>query len=722
MEQQINNQTPLQCLVLIARHHGIDLTVEQLIHKYSLTVEALDHRRILRIATEIGLKATYTNLKWHDLGELDQIFPVIARLNNGNYVIAVDARRDEKGEIDQIAIYDPLSENRLESDFLFLSQGKFEEAWSGELILIKREYAINDEEQPFSLRWFIPEIIRQRTAFIDVALAALFIYAISLVTPIFFQIVIDKVLVNEARQTLKVLGIGIIIALFFDAGLDFLRNYLLLHATSKMDIRIAIRTFSHLLKLPVQFFDHSAAGVLTKHMQQTSAIREFLTGNLFITLLDSLALLVFIPVLFFYSLKLTFVVLAFSGMIALVIALLISPFRKRLHDLYRAEGERQALLVETIHGMATVKALAMEPSLQRNWENRAANAVSRQFKVGKISITAQSFSKLLEKLMTIAVVWVGAQSVFENQITVGALVAFQMVSGRVSGPLVQIVSLVHSYQEVALSVRMLGTVMNEPEERNGIAGGLRPPNIAGAIAFEKVTFRYLPDSPPALDDISFYIPSGKVIGIVGKSGSGKTTLTRLIQGLYNPHPGIIRIDGYDLRELDLAFLRQSTGVVLQETFLFQGTVRDNIAMAKTNATFEEIVHASRLAGADEFIQLLPQSYETLLEEGSSNLSGGQKQRLAIARALLTDPKILILDEATSALDPESENIVRRNLEYIGKGRTVIIVSHRLSTLVDCDAIIVLERGRIAFMAQHHQLLKSCKIYRDLWKQQMGVKP
>ena len=721
MDKQTKKQTALQCLVHIARHYGINTSVEQLVHEHSLGTEEPDQQRILRISKDLGLKAKFVTTQWHELGDLGQVFPVIARLKNGNYVIIVDTRRDATGAIDQIALFDPLAVRGGGSDFLFLSQEKFEAAWSGELFLTKREYRLADEEQPFSLRWFIPEILRQKTAFIDVAFAALFIYVIALVTPIFFQIVIDKVLVNEAHQTLKVIGIGIVIALVFDAVLDFLRNYLLLHATNKIDIRTAIRTFSHLLKLPVQFFDRVSAGVLTKHMQQTSAIREFLTGSLFITMLDSLALLVFIPILFFYSAKLTGVVLSFSALIAVVIAALIGPFRKRLQDLYKAEGERQALLVETIHGMSTVKALAMEPALQRNWEDRAANAVTMQFKVGKISITAQAFSKLLEKLMTVAVVWVGALSVFDGQITVGALVAFQMVSGRVSGPLVQIVSLIHSYQEVALSVRMLGTVMNEPEERGGIAGGLRPPQLAGAITFEKVTFRYLPDSPPALNDVSFHIPAGKVIGVVGRSGSGKTTLTRLIQGLYSPSPGLIRVDGYDLRELDLAFLRRSTGIVLQESFLFQGTVRDNIAMAKTNATFEEIIHASRLAGADEFVQQLPQSYDTWLEEGGSNLSGGQKQRLAIARALLTDPRILILDEATSALDPESENIVRRNLEHISQGRTVIIVSHRLSTLVDCDAIIVLERGHVAYMAPHQQLLTSCKTYKDLWEQQVGMK-
>lgn len=405
--------TALQCLSLIARHHGIQVGIEKLIHEHALESSEPDRNRLQRIAGEIGLKARFTRLGWEELGELGQAFPAMALLENGNYVIVVDAHRDESGAVDQVTVFDPLTERTdgTPPEFLLLSRDRFEAAWGGELLLLKRNYSLTDEKQPFGFAWFIPEVLRQRTVFVDVAIAAVFIYLIALATPLFFQIVIDKVLVNQAEQTLKVLGIGIVIALLFDAVLDFLRNFLLLHATSKIDIRVAGRTFSHLLKLPVQFFDRLSAGVLTKHMQQTATIREFLTGQLFLTLLDSLALLVFIPVLFFYSVQLTFVVLAFSGAIALVIGELIPPFRRRLQALYQAEGERQALLVESIHGMSTVKALAMEPVLRKNWENRAAQAVSMHYRVGKISITAQSFSKLLEKLMTVAVIWVGAQSV-----------------------------------------------------------------------------------------------------------------------------------------------------------------------------------------------------------------------------------------------------------------------------------------------------------------------
>lgn len=711
------DHTSLKCFALIARHHGVDVSADRLIHDYSLENEEPSLRRILRIIKDGGFKAKHLRLNWRQLKKVDKGFPAMARLENGNFVIIVGLRtvEGEDGKpLEQVAVFDPLAD---QTGFVFLTQAQFEKSWKGETILAKRAYSLLDKNQPFSLKWFLPEMFKQRTAFVDVAVAALFIHFIALVVPLYFQIVIDKVLTNYAVSTLQVLTVGICIALIFDAILGFLRSYLLLHATSKIDIRVATRTFSHMLKLPMDFFDHITAGVLTKHMQQTNQIREFLTGNLFLTLLDATALVIFLPVLMFYSMPLTGIVLLFSALLAINIGVLLGPYRRRLEALYNAEGERQAMLVETIHGIQTVKALSMEPVQRKNWDQSSAQAVAMQFKVGKISIAATTISKLLEKLLTVIVVWYGASLVFGKEMSVGELVAFQMISGRVTGPLVQLVGLVHSYQQCALSVRMLGTVMNHQAEP-GVGFGLRP-IISGQLEFENVKFNYSPTSPPALDQVSFNVPAGSVVGIVGRSGSGKTTLTRMIQGMHQPQSGLIRVDKLDMRELDIQHVRQNIGVVLQDNFLFRGTVRANIAMAKPNASFQEIIYVARMAGASEFVEQMPQSYDTMLEENGSNLSGGQKQRLAIARALLKDPRILIFDEATSALDPESEAIIQRNLKVIAKGRTVVIVSHRLSTLTGCDSIVVLERGKIEAQGPHQQLLKTCKVYQDLWYQQMG---
>ena len=390
--------------------------------------------------------------------------------------------------------------------------------------------------------------------------------------------------------------------------------------------------------------------------------------------------------------------------------------RRRLKLLYEAESQRQAFLTETIHGIATVKSLAIEPHQRHDWEERAANSINMQFEAAKISQTGQAITGLLEKLLSVAIIVVGALLVFQHGITIGALVAFQMLSNRVSNPLVQLVGLVNQYQETAIAVKMLSGVMNQQPERATTERGLAP-RISGAVELSGVSFSYGPELAPAVRDVSFKVPAGSVFGLVGTSGSGKTTVTRLLQGLYVPQSGVIRVDGVDIREIDLVHLRQHIGVVLQDSFMFRGTIRQNIGMAKPDATIEEIVEAARLGGALEFIERMPKGLDTLLEENAANLSGGQKQRLAIARALVRQPRILIFDEATSALDPESEAIVQENLRSIAKGRTLIMVSHRLSSLVGADAIVVMENGAVAGIGPHAKVLAECETYRHLWQRQ-----
>ncbi|MGY3604078.1 MULTISPECIES: peptidase domain-containing ABC transporter [unclassified Bradyrhizobium] len=706
-------RTELECLAKIAAYHGVDLPVERLKHSYAIDGVPVSATRLLRMAKEAGMRATRTQLDWGALFRLGEAYPALLRLSNGNWIVVLAAGQGADGA-EAVSVFDPLAERRDEP--LIVDRDSFCARWGGEAILIKRERLASDHRPTFGLRWFIPELARQWRLFVDVAIAAIMLYALGLATPIFFQLVIDKVLVHESFTTLYVLAAGATAALAFDAIFGFLRRYLLLYATNKVDIRVATKTFGHLLGLPVTFFEHVSAGVLVKHMQQAARIREFLTGRLFLTTLDALSLFVFIPVLAFYSIKLTCIVLAFTAASGLVVALLMGPFRRRLYNLYQAEGARQALLVETVHGMRTVKSLAMEPMQSRVWDDRCAQSVTMRFGVEKISAAAQSTTGFLEKMMTLGIISFGALDVFSGEMTIGALVAFNMLAGRVSGPLVQLVTMVHEYQEVALAVKMLGEVMNQKPERDGNREGLRP-DFAGRIEFENVSFRYGSEGAPALDDVSFSIAPGSIFGIVGRSGSGKTTLTRLISGMYPVQQGLLRVDGYDSRELDLAHLRQNLGLVLQDNFLFRGTVRDNIACVKRDATFAEVVRAAQLAGADEFIERLPRGFDTMLEEDASNLSGGQKQRLAIARALIVNPRILILDEATSALDSESEMIIRRNLRRIAEGRTVIIVSHRLSMLADANQILVIDRGRIVDVDHHDRLLSKCMIYRHLWNQQ-----
>jgi len=710
-------QTRLTAFVSLARHHNAPVDIRELMHEYAVGDKEVGDSLFSRIVREHGFKMKKTRLSWDKLYRSQSVVPCIIVKSTGKFAVFCGFRKNQDETIDAVVV-DPESDNFNTPDhFIFLRKEEFLEQYGTQFILLKRVYKLSDDNQPFSLRWFIPEFLRQKSLFGKIALMVVILTAFSLVIPLFFQIVVDKVLVNQAYNTLNVLGVGIICVIIFNAIVSYVRSYLLLFATNKIDIATATKTFTHLMRLPVDFFERIPSGVLLKHMQQTERIRGFLSGNLFFTLLDIFSLCIFVPFLICYSVTLSLIVIGFSLLMALVIACLIKPFQRRLDELYQAEGRRQSMLVEAIHGVRTVKSLALEPVEKKNWNDSTAYAIKSYFRVGKISMTAQSISQMLEMMMTICVIWVGAHMVFDHIITIGALIAFQMLSNRVTGPLVKMVGLIHEYQQIALSVRMLGVVMNSPAEPegNGVRNAMR-----GQIDFENVFFRYRPDLPMIVKDFNLSIPSGSMVGFVGRSGSGKTTLTKLLQGLYPVTQGLVKIDGIDIREIDKAHLRRNIGIVLQENYFFSGTVRENISLPKQSASLEEIIYAAKLAGADEFIQKLPRGYDTVLEENASNLSGGQKQRLAIARALLTNPPILIFDEATSALDPESEEVIRRSLRNISRGRTVLIVSHRLSIVSHADKIVVIDNGVISGIGTHKELLAQPGIYKEFWNQQMRV--
>lgn len=711
MSNNIDNQFPhtaIQCLSAIAQHHGLPISPERLIHDYALGAEEPNATLLTRIAAEIGLKARFDRITWEQLLAQKGVFPILARLSNGNSVIVVGAMEDGK-----VALLDPL-ENL--SAVMMIGREGFCAKWGGEVVFLKRQHSLADPNQPFGLRWFLPEILKQKEAFRDMIIVAMALHVLALASPIFFQLVIDKVLVHQSSSTLWVLGIGVFAAMIFESVFAYVRQMLLLAATNKIDMRLTRRVFSQMLSLPIDYFETHSAGVVVRHVQQLESIRNFLTGRLFFTALDTTALIVFLPILFYYSFKLALIVLVFTLLIAAIISALLPTYRRRLDALYSAEGMRQAMLVETIHGMRTVKALTIEPKQRRAWDQNSAAAVNAHFSVAELGITGGAITDFLGKILPIVVIVIGAQDVFDGTLSVGAIIAFQMLSGRVTGPLIQIVGLINEYQQTALSVRMLGEIMNRsPEGRVG-AGGLRA-SLQGEITFDDVSFRYPGASVTALNRANFKIEAGTVVGIVGRSGSGKTTLTKLIQGLYPLQEGVVRFDGVDAREIDLAHLRKQIGVVLQENFLFRGTIKENISMTRPDASFEEIVEAAQAAGADEFIERMPQGYDTPLEENASNLSGGQKQRLSIARALLSRPRILILDEAASALDPESEAIFIRNLSRIAVGKTVVMISHRLSTLVNADAILVMQNGQLMDSGRHVELLSRCSTYQQLWNQQ-----
>lgn len=701
--------TALRSIFLVALHHGIQLQPEQL----AMGGNAADPLgSVQRVMRDAGLSSrVIKSCKWESLARLGSAYPAMAIQKEGNWVIVTQVVKAADGEM--VAVVDPLNEH---AGMVLVPKQVFLDAWSGTIVLCKKRPVEAVSNEPFGFRWFIPEIMRHSRLLRDVAIAAMMCNVISFAIPLLYHVIIDKVVPHQNYQTLYVVIVIFMVVTVFDGLFSYVRQYLMLIASNKIDARLNSRTFQHLLGLPLNFFEHTPAGVLSRHMQQTEKIRQFLTGRLFQTLLDCAALPILLVMLTLYSGRLTLVVLGFSLAMAAVIGLLIPAFRYHLNQLYSAEGARQAHLIETLHGMRTVKSLCMETIQKTSWDTKVVGAVRRHGTVGRIGAVANVLISGLDKVMQIAVLGLGAIHVFNGSMSIGALVAFNMLSSRVSGPLVQIVALINEYQETALSVKMLGTVMDHPPERDPNFKGSRPA-VTGEIAFDNVTFRYAGAATPALDQVSFRVEEGQMIGIVGRSGSGKTTVTRLIQGIHTPQEGLIQLNGHDIRHMDLAHLRRSVGVVLQDNFLFRGTLRENIAASKPDAPLADVMEAARMAGAQEFIDRLPMSYDTFIEEGASNLSGGQRQRISIARALLMRPRLLIFDEATSALDPESEAIVQKNLGEIARGRTMIIVSHRLSSLVTSDAILVLDQGKVVDFAPHPILLDRCAIYAHLWQQQ-----
>lgn len=690
-------------------HHGVQLPPDLLSRADPNDPVAA----ILGVAREVGLNARLlVGRSWRDLVRLGSAYPAIVERSDGSWLILASAVPSPAGVL-AVAVLDPTRE---QDGILVVPREEFEANWTGRLLLCKRKFRVSDEQQPFGFRWFLPEIMRNGRYLRDVAIAAGMSNVISFTTPLFFNVMIDKVVPHHSYQTLLAVVLAFAVTTTFDAAFAYVRQSLTIIASNKIDARLAARTFSHLLTLPLQFFESNASGVLLRDMQQGESIRYFITGRLLQTTLDALFLPVLLVLLTIYSLRLTVAVSIFALLIASIIALIVPIFRRELERLYQAEGERQADLVETIHGMRAVKSLALETVRRSAWDRKVAATVRRRESVGRLGACANVVTDWLQKTMQLTILGLGAMEVFDGRLSIGALVAFNMLSGRVTGPLVQIVGLVNEYQQTVLSVKMLGRVMNHPPERDPNQRGAQP-DILGRLDFQEVSFRYPNSATPALSNVSFGIIPGQMIGVVGRSGSGKTTLTRLIQGIQAPHQGLIRLDGTDLRHIELPHLRRAIGVVLQDNILFRGTIFENIAAARQNASMEEVMEAARMAGAEEFIERLPLSYDTRVEEGAANFSGGQKQRIAIARALLTRPRLLLFDEATSALDPESETIVQNNLAEIARDRTMIIVSHRLSTLVGADAILVLDQGRVLDFAPHRQLLERCDVYRHLWHQQ-----
>lgn len=690
------------CFMIIASFLGIAVNSDELLrHKATLNVDN-EIAFLLNAARKYEIKAKAAALS---PGKLDLIkSPVIAKGKEGDFFII--ARVAEEKAL----VLLPDSQTPKE-----LSLSELWDIWDGTCVFFARKG--HKKDGTFGFSWFIPTILKFKSGFITVLIAILVMQLLGLLTPVMIQAVVDKVLSNKVMSTLQVLSIGIGLVYIFEMILSLAKNYLFIHTTNRVDVMLSSRLFNHLFDLPLRYFESRRTGETVARVRELDSIRHFLTGTPLSAIIDLAFILLYIVVLFFYSTKLTLIVLA-SIPLYVVLSLVVTPlFKKRLDEKFAAGAETQSFLVESINGIQTIKSFALEESFNGKWGDLQSNYVRAGYKTSILSGNAGIVAQFIQKIFDLLVLFFAAIAVMEGDFTVGQLVAFRMLSGKVSGPVLRLVQLWQEYQQASLAVTKIGDIFNTPREPS-LQNTLSIPRLKGKIEFSRVRFRYRTDLPEVIKDVSFTINAGQTIGVVGRSGSGKSTISKLIQRLYIPEGGNISIDGMDISTLNPTQLRAQIGVVLQENFMFSGSIAENIAIHVPGAGMERIMSAAKAAGAHEFILKLPGGYNAIIGEKGIQLSGGQKQRIAIARALLANPPILILDEATSALDYESESIIQKNLKGICENRTVLIIAHRLSTIRDVDKILVIDDGQLSEYGTHDELMKNKGLYCDLYRLQL----
>ena len=690
------------CLAMVMAFHGMPSDPAQLAHEHApdgdIDLEGLD-----RAARRLGLKARVARLA---PARLDRAaLPAVAEARAGGFFVLA------KADAARAVVQEPGGRPEI------LDREALAARWTGRVLLTARRARLADAERRFGISWFIPALVKYRALFGQVLLASFFLQLFALVSPLTFQVVIDKVLVHRGLTTLDVLVAGLVAVTVFDILLGWLRTYIFTHTASRVDTELGARLFRHLTALPVAFFEARPTGQTVARVRELENIRNFLTGSALTVVLDLFFTVVFIAVMFHLSERLTWLVLASLPVYAALSAGVTPGLRRRIEERFRRGAENQAFLVESVSGVETLKSMAVEPQMRRRWEELLAGYVQASFRASMWSAFGGQGVMLVRQVTMAAVLWVGARAVVLGEMTVGMLVAFNMLSGQLSQPVVRLAQLWQDFQQFRISLDKLGDILNAPPEPGQAPGRPPLPAIRGHVRMEGVTFRYRPEAPEALRDVTVEFRAGQTVGIVGRSGSGKSTFVKLVQRLHAPERGRVLIDGVDLAMADPAWLRRQVGVVPQENLLFNRTVRDNIALADPALGMERIVASARLAGAHDFILELPQGYDTVLVERGASLSGGQRQRIAIARALATDPRILILDEATGALDYESERVVQNNMREICRGRTVLVVAHRLTTVRRADRILVMDRGRIVEDGTHEDLVARGGIYADLHRYQ-----
>jgi subfamily B ATP-binding cassette protein HlyB/CyaB len=695
----------LIALVMMLRFQGVGVDPAQVRHQ--LGGVTIGIAEMLRYAKVLGLKAKQTRGDWSRLASMPM--PVIASMRDGGFLLLGKAV-DDKAIVLRPGHAHPAA----------MSREELEAEWDGRLVLMTKRAALGDLARRFDITWFLGAIHKYRRLLGEVLVASFFLQLFALVTPLFFQVVVDKVLVHQSMSTLDVLAIGLVAIAVFEAILGLLRTYLFSHTTNRIDVELGARLFRHLLALPIGYFQARRVGDSVARVRELENIRNFLTSSGLTLIIDLFFTFVFIAVMFFYSPLLTTIVLASFPFYVAISAGAAPLFQRRLDEKFQRGAENQAFLVESVTAIETLKSMAVEPQMQKRWEEQLAGYVASSFRVLHLGNLASQSVQLVSKLVTAGTLYFGARLVMDGSLTIGELVAFNLLAGRVSAPVLRLAQTWQDFHQARLSISRIGDILNSAPEPVHNPGRMAMVAIRGDVRFEHVTFRYRIDGPETLHNITLDVPAGQVVGIVGQSGSGKSTLAKLVQRLYVPESGRVLVDGIDTAQVDPAWLRRQIGVVLQDSILFNCSVRDNIALVDPAMPSERVIEAATLAGAHEFILTLPEGYDTIVGERGSSLSGGQRQRIAIARALVTDPRILIFDEATSALDYESERIVQNNMAKIAQGRTVFIIAHRLSALRMADRIITIEHGRLVEDGRHEDLIKNGGRYATLYRLQSGL--
>jgi HlyB family type I secretion system ABC transporter len=712
-EQQSAADCGAACLVMVGKYWGKSFKINRIREMAVIAREGSSLKTLSAAAESLGFNSRPVKASIDQLAK--QRLPLIAHWRGNHYVVIYEITAKD------VIIGDPAIGQRQ------VSRAEFSKNWTGFCLLVEPTVSLSRKNQPgeqqTSSFWQLLELVTpHRTVIGEVFLASIVLQVFGLVSPIFTQLILDRAVIHKSADSLTTFAIGLLLMALFQICMSTLRQYLIFITAIRIDTAMIVGFIRHAFSLPLAYFDTRKVGDITSRIAENQKIRSFITGETIGLILDILSVFVYVTLMYVYSWKLATLVMV-SIPPFLILNLLATPFLKKLsREAFNAYAEENSYLIEALNGVRTVKSMAVERTVRWRWEELLNHEVKQQYQKKMFGIKLQAISSVLDSLSNVALLWLGSSLVISGEFSIGQLFAFNMLSSNVIGPFKRLAGVWNQFQEVTIAIERICDVIDSPPEEDPQNSTKQPiGRLRGHIVFDRVTFRYNPHTETnTLENLSFEIKPGQTVALVGRSGSGKTTLSKLLLGLYAPTSGKISIDGKDIAQISLNSLRAQVGVVDQSTFLFSGTISENISLGQQNASTKAIKQAAIAAGADEFVNSMPMGYETQIGEGGGMLSGGQRQRLAIARSLVGNPSLLIFDEATSSLDTESERIIQKNLESICRNRSAIIIAHRLSTVRNADLILVLDKGVLIESGTHGELMAGRGQYYYLNQQQLGT--